>query len=36
MVCPLLLLELIEGDVVVLIGNAAAVTAGEDVLLRGK
>jgi hypothetical protein len=35
-VCPLLLLELIEGDVVVLIGTAAAVTAGEDVLLRGK
>jgi hypothetical protein len=29
-------LELIEGDVVVLIGTAAAVTAGEDVLLRGK
>jgi CPA2 family monovalent cation:H+ antiporter-2 len=29
-------LELIEGDVVVLIGSAAAVTAGEDVLLRGK
>jgi hypothetical protein len=28
-------LELIEGDVVVLIGSAAAVTAGEDVLLRG-
>jgi CPA2 family monovalent cation:H+ antiporter-2 len=30
------LLELIEGDVVVLIGNAAAVTAGEEALLRGK
>jgi hypothetical protein len=29
-------LELIEGDVVVLIGTAAAVTAGEDVLLRGR
>ena len=29
-------LGLIEGDVVVLIGTAAAVTAGEDVLLRGK
>jgi len=29
-------LKLIEGDVVVLIGTAAAVTAGEDVLLRGK
>lgn len=29
-------LTLIEGDVVVLIGTAAAVTAGEDVLLRGK
>jgi CPA2 family monovalent cation:H+ antiporter-2 len=29
-------LELIEGDVVVLIGTAAAVTAGEEVLLRGK
>ncbi|MCF8150389.1 MAG: cation:proton antiporter [Burkholderiaceae bacterium] len=29
-------LALIEGDVVVLIGTAAAVTAGEDVLLRGK
>lgn len=28
-------LELVEGDVVVLIGTAAAVTAGEDVLLRG-
>jgi CPA2 family monovalent cation:H+ antiporter-2 len=28
-------LELMEGDVVVLIGTAAAVTAGEDVLLRG-
>ena len=28
-------LELIEGDVVVLIGTAAAVTAAEDVLLRG-
>ena len=28
-------LALIEGDVVVLIGTAAAVTAGEDVLLRG-
>jgi len=27
---------LIEGDVVVLIGTAAEVTAGEDVLLRGK
>ena len=29
-------LELIEGDVVVLIGSAAAVTAAEDVLLRGR
>ncbi len=29
-------LALIEGDVVVLIGTAAAVTAGEEVLLRGK
>ena len=29
-------LELIEGDVVVLIGTAAAVTAAEDVLLRGR
>ncbi len=29
-------LELIEGDVVVLIGTAAAVTAGEERLLRGK
>ena len=29
-------LELIEGDVVVLIGTAAAVTAGEEILLRGK
>ena len=28
-------LELIEGDVVVLIGTAAAVTAGEEILLRG-
>ena len=28
-------LELIDGDVVVLIGTAAAVTAGEDMLLRG-
>jgi hypothetical protein len=28
-------LELIEGDVVVLIGTAAAVTAAEEVLLRG-
>ena len=28
-------LELTEGDVVVLIGSAAAVTAGEDALLRG-
>ena len=27
---------LLEGDVVVLIGDAAAVTAGEDVLLRGR
>ncbi|MDO9449916.1 MAG: NAD-binding protein, partial [Rugosibacter sp.] len=29
-------LELIEGDVVVLLGTAAAIVAGEDVLLRGK
>ncbi|AJP48113.1 potassium transporter [Rugosibacter aromaticivorans] len=29
-------LELIEGDVVVLLGTAAAVVAGEDALLRGK
>ncbi len=29
-------LELLEGDVVVLIGTAAAVTAGEDLLLRGR
>jgi hypothetical protein len=29
-------LELIEGDVVVLIGTAAAVMAGEERLLRGK
>ncbi|KAF0164051.1 MAG: monovalent cation:H+ antiporter-2 CPA2 family [Rhodocyclaceae bacterium] len=29
-------LELIEGDVVVLLGTAAAVTAAEDVLLHGK
>ena len=28
-------LELVEGDVVVLIGTAAAVTAGEELLLRG-
>lgn len=28
-------LELLEGDVVVLIGTAAAVTAGEAILLRG-
>jgi len=29
-------LELMEGDVVVLIGTAAAVTAGEELLLRGR
>jgi hypothetical protein len=29
-------LQLIEGDVVVLIGTAAAVNAGEERLLRGK
>ena len=29
-------LSLIEGDVVVLIGTASAVTAGEDILLRGR
>lgn len=29
-------LELIEGDVVVLLGTAAAIVAGEDALLRGK
>lgn len=28
--------ELIEGDVMVLIGTAAAVKAGEDLLLRGR
>ena len=28
-------LQLLQGDVVVLIGTAAAVTAGEEVLLRG-